>query len=112
MEEIMDYNEYVNKVKSHKNSSIDKLSSLLDSYISSEDSEINLGNESFKDKYYDLLNKLKVRLNVITSVDTINMSTNEIKEITEKLELLEKIETELSKMNKGSIALCRSNYYN
>jgi len=37
MEEIMDYNEYVNKVKSHKNSSIDKLSSLLDSYISSED---------------------------------------------------------------------------
>jgi len=78
-------------------------------------SEINLGNEiylSFKDKYYDLLNKLKIRLNVITSVDTINMSTNEIKEITEKLELLEKIETELSKMNKGSIALCRSNYYN
>lgn len=71
-------------------------------------SEVPLGNEIYKNfnkKFETLKLEISKKLNTITSNSKEKIKLNEIEEATENLKLLTKINDELNKMKKGSIAL-------
>ena len=71
-------------------------------------SEVNLGNEiflKFKEKYNRLQLELSKKINELAFKSNDNLNLKNIGEATQKLRFMMKIDEELSKMKKGSIAM-------
>lgn len=71
-------------------------------------SEVNLGNEifvNFRKKYDKLKLKISKQINDIITTNKDNMDLNKLEKATQDIKLLKKIDDELNKMKKGSIAL-------
>ena len=71
-------------------------------------SEVNLGNEifiNFRKKYEKLELQIAKQINAITATPKENLILAKLEEATQNIKLLNKINDELSKMKKGSIAL-------
>lgn len=71
-------------------------------------SEVNLGNEIFQNfskKYESLKQKFTEQLSTISSDTSKYIPIKELEKTTENLKLLQKIDNELQKMKKGSIAI-------
>ena len=71
-------------------------------------SEVNLGNEiytNFRKKYETLQLQISKQINNIASTNKDDIDLNKLEEATQNIKLLKKINEELNKMKKGSIAL-------